>query len=541
MDWIANQSYGVGVNPAVALNKQNIAIEVHESSSEDSLWYRVGVVVALEQMKVGTIFWGEIYVYGEGTNPRVAVNEAGVVVVVSQLDDTLQYSVGKVDGESRKVSFGDLLPYEIGLGPAVTLNNQGLVVEVHRKHRDDTLQYRMGEVFQNKTIAWASSVTYDNDDNGEQPSVALTGDGFVIEVHHSQGKLWKKVGKVSGNIIDWKPSMNFDDGRHPSVATNGKLAVQSHESENFSTLWFSTALVTDRARWMEQRLLRLKDRTLKDLVLPASHDAGMYLDGLATLGKTQNLNIYFQLADGIRYFDLRPKWSNGKLYITHGLITGPLLQDVLNDIKRFMNEGHRELVIFKFSHYDNFSDEVYSTLVKQIAETIGTWLYKSDDGHLADVTLENYLKKGGVALVVCDGLFPVKNSQPGIWIYRDWDSTNPKEGNLRVFDQYSNTLSYDDMKNDQFKKFESYNGVCRNSNERCDLFLLSWTLTPPTDVQDASKPANRHLGQAITELTIPNTNGKIVNLVYVDYVEYARVTDVCLYLNKVPFPDVALI
>jgi len=45
---------------------------------------------------------------------------------------------------------------------------------------------------------------------------------------------------------------------------------------------------------------------LKQLALPASHDSGMYLGGLATLGKTQDLSIYGQLADGIRYFDLRP-------------------------------------------------------------------------------------------------------------------------------------------------------------------------------------------------------------------------------------------
>lgn len=35
----------------------------------------------------------------------------------------------------------------------------------------------------------------------------------------------------------------------------------------------------------------------------------------------------------------------------------------------------------------------------------------------------------------------------------------------------------------------------------------------------------------MTELKIPNQHGNTVNIVYVDYVEYARVTDVCLYLN----------
>jgi len=37
----------------------------------------------------------------------------------------------------------------------------------------------------------------------------------------------------------------------------------------------------------------------------------------------------------------------------------------------------------------------------------------------------------------------------------------------------------------------------------------------------------RHVGHAINQLGIPNASSQIVNQVYIDYVEYARTTDVC--------------
>jgi hypothetical protein len=92
------------------------------------------------------------------------------------------------------------------------------------------------------------------------------------------------------------------------------------------------------------------------------------------------------------------------------------------------------------------------------------------------------------------------------------------------------------MKENQFQKFNDYNGKCENDqNVPCDLFLLSWTLTPYTDVWLYSKTPNRNLGDAITELTIPNQYGCIVNMLYTDYVEYSRSTDVALYQNNAAF------
>jgi hypothetical protein len=92
------------------------------------------------------------------------------------------------------------------------------------------------------------------------------------------------------------------------------------------------------------------------------------------------------------------------------------------------------------------------------------------------------------------------------------------------------------MKSDQFAKFDAYTGSSENnSSVPCDLFLLSWTLTPVVDVWSVVGPPDQGLGIDINSLAIPNNYGKIVNIVYTDYIEYSRSTDVTEYLNGIPY------
>ena len=166
----------------------------------------------------------------------------------------------------------------------------------------------------------------------------------------------------------------------------------------------------------------------------------------------------------------------------------------------------------------------------------GEWLYATlpANQRLADIPLGSYIANAGVALVVCSGNCPINHPESGIWVYRDWNSDDPDKGDLRVFDWYSDTKSYDEMKDKQLDRYNDYDGKCKEDpNVSCDLFLLSWTLTPATDVWGESKEPNRKLGAVMSTLAVPNQHGQIPNLLYVDYVEYARVTDVAMLQNGV--------
>ena len=98
------------------------------------------------------------------------------------------------------------------------------------------------------------------------------------------------------------------------------------------------------------------------------------------------------------------------------------------------------------------------------------------------------------------------NRMPGIWVYRDWDAADAERGDLRVYDRYAASTDYLRMKADQFDKFARYDGKCRRRSDlACDLFMLSWTLTPATGVRAYRELPNRKLAEDIRELKCPES------------------------------------
>ena len=87
------------------------------------------------------------------------------------------------------------------------------------------------------------------------------------------------------------------------------------------------------------------------------------------------------------------------------------------------------------------------------------------------------------------------------------------------------------MPRGQLPKFNYYNGRClKHADVRCDLFLNSWTLTPPTAVWTLARIADKNLVDVVGPVG-KNAAGLTMNLLYVDYVEYARGTDLCFVRN----------
>ena len=211
-----------------------------------------------------------------------------------------------------------------------------------------------------------------------------------------------------------------------------------------------------------------------------------------------------------------------------------------------MSENHREVVVLKFSHFKNFNSTTYGTLVNTINDAVKPWLYTGNSDP-AQVAINDLMNNQGRVIVVIDGNWANANAggqeNAGFFIYRDWcansgdkdcedASLSPTDGEFNVYDQYSNTTNYHNMATDQINKFNGYNGkMQKDANVACDLFLLSWTLTPPTNVEEVSKEANRDLGRAL-DLIVPNLDGFIPNVLYVDFYERSRVTDEAVMMNQ---------
>jgi hypothetical protein len=608
--------YDNGRQTSVALISTNLLLEVHRSQNNSGMWYHVGKLNGM------TVTWGDSHdIDNNGDWPTVAVSNSGYVIFVhstkgSRSGSRLDYRVGKLDpngDQNQLVTWltGDA-QWDAGYHSSISMNNSGVIVGVHESSSSSGLYYRVGHLTNpaggNYTITWDSGtngVIYSHGENphialnnngqvvevhqvsgehllhyirgmvsggkigfasdqpvysnrGQRPSVALNDNGFVTEVHGVGSDLERTVGKLNsdGATIDWSSMFTFGpEGTYPAIAANGSSVVLS--AENGPRLIFTVSAIRDRSNWMGDMLPSIGTKTLGDIVVPGSHDAGMYCGG-GNLGQTQDHNLYEQLQDGVRFFDLRVTDGDPQL-IYHGRLSNKIpipiatcesVGKVMGDVKKFMTEGHNEVVVLKFSHFLDFGNckttGEYIRLKKSITDNLSTWMYKGDT-RPTDVALNN-LSSGGKVVVVVDGDWAAptcNHEESGFYIYKDSctnedNCKNPvpaSDGEFNVFDKYSNTTTYETMRDDQLTKYAEYTGkMVGDPSVADDLFLLSWTLTPggidvAKPVSVISIPANIHLGEEMSNLT-KNTNGFIPNILYVDYIERARVTDTAVMMTQ---------
>ena len=218
--------YDTGTSPSVALNNENVVVEVHKNANSDALYYHVGKVEG------DKIAFGGSHKYDSGVQPSVAITDSGLVVEAHKSENfnTLYYHIGRVDGD--KITFGTSQEYDEGIYPSVAITDDGLVVEVHQsKHSENfgKIHYRIGRVAGDK-INWGGSFEYDS---GSRPSVAITNDGVVVEIHQSEifNTVWYRgTGQVKDNTITWRneKSQEYSKGREPRVTCNGELAVATY-------------------------------------------------------------------------------------------------------------------------------------------------------------------------------------------------------------------------------------------------------------------------------------------------------------------------
>jgi len=433
MRWGMTKPAGHGITPRVSLNNDNIAVEVHRNPVDKTLYCSAGMLDGENE----TVTWPDARRYAEGVNrtrPSVGLNDRGVVVEVHEVHEGkkiwLEYNSGQVKqsgGEHYVKWSAKRFRGAEGAMPAIAINGKNAVVEVHRfaYGNDGRLFFSVGRATGTKLelrpralIRLPNGVVA----NGHYPSVAITDDGMVIVVLRARTRfvVLELIGQLSadGNTVAWNRWGYFDDGTQPAVAAAGTMAVEIHQHEKYRSLRFSTSILTNRASWMQDRLNTLGQKSLRELVLPASHDAAMY-DTTFDHARNQNLSIYEQLRYGIRYFDLRPMWmSRGRrseFVIHHSGLQGPTLQKVLNDVKQFAQHRHQELIILKFSHFKGVTPRRYTDLANQIIATIGDWLVDSrpNDKRLADITLNEYVKDGPAILVVVDKEFAINEQRDG--------------------------------------------------------------------------------------------------------------------------------
>lgn len=238
---------------------------------------------------------------------------------------------------------------------------------------------------------------------------------YVWKTDAKDGRLQYK--EAGGNQQNYEPSYLPD-----YFAANNPVALYNTDHNNFlmaytgtdQKLYLSHMSNYNPAKWMENTFFPAKENySLKDIVIPGAHDAGMsVLNG--TGGKKANIinecntltqvrNVEGQLNAGIRMFDLRIDTYKDKLYTKHAPSDcmadavaggyGEKLADILKAVKSFLAANNKEIVILGFSHFCAQNMAVQKQ-AQTIADALGKEIIFVPNGKkLGDITLKELAGK----------------------------------------------------------------------------------------------------------------------------------------------------
>lgn len=326
---------------------------------------------------------------------------------------------------------------------------------------------------------------------------------------------------------------NIEDNSYLSTYENGEAVNLWHEDDGSGRQrWL--ALPEDMKTWMNTIHDDIKDRKIKEICIPGSHDAGVggaisyYTKCVVEANtRTQLYSFYQQLLRGIRYFDLRPKIRGGQLYAGHYSDELEFIKEAnrrnyipldkkiddlpseANIAKDRMKEIGREIFPNKkvISPYQGADGNSLSEIVNDINEYKANYKSSREVIILSFDRFFNYDEERGFNEKEFKELFTAINDIKKLWEV-DNDATNVDlssefsiqeltqngpciicifnlqkdeipvtyqnkffiKNNMKMDGEYSNMLDFNNMAQDQLEKLRQHDG-------KTTMFALSWTRT----------------------------------------------------------------
>ncbi|MFA6056893.1 MAG: phosphatidylinositol-specific phospholipase C domain-containing protein [Taibaiella sp.] len=313
--------------------------------------------------------------------------------------------------------------------------------------------------------------------------------------------IWKdhnKIGRLSYSLTPEENTPDRGTILPEYFSTNFPVSITSHDTDQIivafagtdDKLYVSHAFKYNPASWIGDILLPLRNSyTLKDIVIPGAHDAGMsILNGVGGPGGstindcntlTQVLSVEKQLNAGIRMFDLRIGQYKGELYAKHAPSDcmdeavaggyGEKLRDVLNAVKKFLNTNEKEFVILSFCHFceQHISLEEQA---KAITDIVGEdKLFYPGDKKLQDITINDI---SGKVIVTFEN-----HAYPKLGI----DSNTMTEGRTDAFINYRREYAATNQLDKLVLAQKTFFSRLKGSVSENDLIRLDWQLTQNSD------------------------------------------------------------
>jgi len=301
----------------------------------------------------------------------------------------------------------------------------------------------------------------------------------------SQGEYDMKLTFSNGETFAFNNHQHDALDKHRRIiASNDSFEVCQSAGDGSNGLEIRRRGQADNADWMGKLLGKKPNVKLNELTMPGSHDSGMYqahgcgLPASEGTTKTQTDDFANQLADGVRFFDVRIMWDDNDYYTYHGedqsiLVTtkfvgclGGKLSDILAQTQAFLTgKGRQETVLFDISHtHGSVKDR--AALARYFTDHCPAYC-TSTQAQYAHLKLAD--TKGKVLLLFADEFQGQWDPSKGILPWRDENATGY---GMRVYNRYADKQNINDLRNDQLPKLQDRGGYGQDY-----LFLLAWTLT----------------------------------------------------------------
>lgn len=153
---------------------------------------------------------------------------------------------------------------------------------------------------------------------------------------------------------------------------------------------------------------------------------------------TQRLNFSQQLESGIRYFDLRVAMKPGTIdcYFVHGLY-GPKVIDGMRDIRKFLNNHSKEVVILDFNHFYNMNDVAHLQLLHMLKDIFqDSMIVPYDEFEAGRATLQSLWQTSRRVYIFYhnDAIKGIGGFWPAFKIPSPWPNTNKVQELIQFHD-----------------------------------------------------------------------------------------------------------
>ena len=327
-----------------------------------------------------------------------------------------------------------------------------------------------------------------------------------LESENSVNKLKQQVKELIQQL-ERDVREEFTKPNLPEIDQN-RFSTKEDIENNDSDVIFNNKIVLKD--WMTTYYHSIKDKLIKDIVIPGTHDSGTAAipekgavwssDGRGVSiafsekdenfsvpwSKTQDLTIKEQLDIGVRFFDFRVSVEEGKrLYLSHGL-RGEKLSDSLTAISEFCKKYPKELVIIKVKGFPDKQCKKANgnqLIVKKFEKQLdGLLISKKDIQNLPLTKYSDLIEAGNVVVLfdarisnkTTDKLNPFKDKEKGTLMKQALKETDWLFDGECLESHHANTVSTEklfDFSKEIAKEIES------DKSRKNKLFALHWTLT----------------------------------------------------------------